>query len=183
MADHKQAMPPRPRAKKGTLKRLLRYIFKDYKGLLLLELLCITLFALVSTAPALYVEEIASLIEEGLNTAKETGASTSAEYMAIYESMSSRLIKTVLTMVVVYIVGLTCAYTYTRLGAIITQGFLYKMRKRMFDHMQTLPIKYFDTNTHGDIMSYYTNDIDTLRQLISRRKWKHYSSAINKCLC
>ena len=168
MADQKKAMPPRPRAKKGTLKRLLRYIFKDYKGLLILEMLCIVLFALISTAPALYVEEIASLIEEGLNTAKETGASTSAEYLAIYESISSRLVSTVLTMVVVYIIGLSCAYTYTRLGAIITQGFLYKMRKRMFDHMQTLPIKYFDTNTHGDIMSYYTNDIDTLRQLISQ---------------
>ena len=168
MADKKQAMPPRPRAKKGTLKRLLGYVFKDYKGLLFVELLCIALFSLVSVAPAIYVEQIASLSEEGLNTVKASGASTSAEYWAIYESISPRLIATVLTMVGVYVVGLTCAYIYTRLGAIITQGFLYNMRKRMFDHMQTLPIKYFDTNTHGDIMSYYTNDIDTLRQLISQ---------------
>ena len=168
MADKKQGMPQRPRAKKGTLTRLLRYVFKDFKGLLFLELACITLFALVSVAPAIYVEQIASLIEEGLNTVKETGANSSAEYLAIYEAISPRLVSTVLTMIVVYIIGLSCAYTYTRLGAIITQGFLYNMRKRMFDHMQTLPIKYFDTNTHGDIMSYYTNDIDTLRQLISQ---------------
>ncbi len=169
MADKKPAgMPPRPRAKKGTLGRLLRYVFQDYKGLLFIELLCIALFALVSVAPAIYIEQIASLIEEGLDAVKATGASTSAEYLAIYESISPRLVTTVLTMVVVYVIGLTVAYTYTRLGAIITQGFLYKMRKRMFDHMQTLPIKYFDTNTHGDIMSYYTNDIDTLRQLISQ---------------
>ena len=138
MADKKQAMPPRPRAKKGTLKRLLGFVFKDYKGLLFIELACIALFALVSVAPAIYVEQIAALIEEGLNTAKATGASSSAEYLAIYESMSPRLIATVLTMVAVYVVGLTCAYTYTRLGAIITQGFLYNMRKRMFDHMQKI---------------------------------------------
>ncbi|MBQ7337069.1 MAG: ABC transporter ATP-binding protein [Clostridia bacterium] len=161
-------MPPKPRAKKGTLGRLLRYLIKDYKGLLVLELLCIALFALVSVAPAIYVEQIASLIEEGLNTIKQTGADSAAEYLAIYEGISPRLISTVLTMICVYIVGLICAFTYTRLGAIITQGFLHKMRRRMFDHMQSLPIKYFDTNTHGDIMSYYTNDIDTLRQLISQ---------------
>ena len=57
---------------------------------------------------------------------------------------------------------------YTQLMAIITQGSLAKMRKKMFDHMQDLPIKYFDTNGHGDIMSYYTNDVDTLRQMISQ---------------
>ncbi len=168
MADKKMPMPPKPRAKKGTLLRLLRYVFKDYRGLLIVELLCIALFALISTAPALYIEQIASLIEEGLETVKQTGADSSAEYLAIYESISPRLLKTVLAMIVVYFVGLSCAFTYTRLGAVITQGFLHKMRKRMFDHMQTLPIKYFDTNTHGDIMSYYTNDIDTLRQLISQ---------------
>ncbi|MBQ5363239.1 MAG: ABC transporter ATP-binding protein, partial [Clostridia bacterium] len=161
-------VPHRPRAKKGTLGRLLRFVFKDYKGLLLLEMLCIALFALVSVAPAIYVENIAALIEEGLKAVKDTGASTSAEYVAIYEGIAPRLIGTVLTMICVYVVGLLCAFTYTRLGAIITQGFLHNMRKRMFDHMQTLPVKYFDTNNHGDIMSYYTNDIDTLRQLISQ---------------
>ena len=60
------------------------------------------------------------------------------------------------------------AHCYTQMMAIITQGSLKKLREKMFSHMQDLPIKYFDTNGHGDIMSYYTNDVDTLRQLISQ---------------
>ena len=175
-----QMKPPagRPRAKKGTLTRLLRYLFQDFGWLLVVELLCILLFALISVTPAVFVENIASLIEEGLRDARETGAASAEQFLAIYEGISPRLIRTILTMIGVYIAGLICAFTYTRLGAIITQGFLYRMRKRMFDRMQTLPIKYFDTNTHGDVMSYYTNDIDTLRQLISQSLPTVFSSSL-----
>ena len=67
-----------------------------------------------------------------------------------------------------YLLALISAFTYTRMMAIITQGFLKKLRVKMFSGMQDLPIRYFDTNNHGDIMSYYTNDIDTLRQLVSQ---------------
>ena len=173
-----QAPPHRPRAKKGTLGRLLKYLIRDFKWLLIIELLCIALFALISVAPAIYVETIASLIEEGLRTAKEQGATTATEFLAIYESISPRLIRAILTMICVYLAGLLCAFTYTRLGAIITQRFLYQMRKRMFDRMQTLPVKYFDTHNHGDVMSYYTNDIDTLRQLVSQSLPTVFSSSL-----
>ena len=67
-----------------------------------------------------------------------------------------------------YIISLIAGFCYTQLMAIITQGSLKKLREKMFDHMQDLPIRYFDTHNHGDIMSYYTNDIDTLRQMISQ---------------
>ena len=78
------------------------------------------------------------------------------------------IINTVLVLIVVYVFGLIAAFTQTRTMAVVTQGFLHKMRTLMFGKMQTLPIKYFDTHKHGDIMSHYTNDIDTLRQLISQ---------------
>ena len=67
-----------------------------------------------------------------------------------------------------YALGVITTFIYSQLMAVVTQGFLDKMRQNMFGSMQSLPIKYFDTHTHGDIMSYYTNDIDTLRQLISQ---------------
>lgn len=67
-----------------------------------------------------------------------------------------------------YVISIIAVTVYSELMAFITQGFLSKLRISMFGGMQNLPIKYFDTNKHGDIMSYYTNDIDTLRQLISQ---------------
>ena len=69
---------------------------------------------------------------------------------------------------VLYVLSLAAGATYNQLMAIITQGSLAKMRKKMFNHMQDLPIRYFDTHNHGNVMSYYTNDIDTLRQMISQ---------------
>ena len=71
-------------------------------------------------------------------------------------------------MVGIYAAGILCSFVYTRLMAVITQGFLKHVREDMFDKMQSLPVRYFDTHTHGDIMSYYTNDVDALRQLISQ---------------
>ena len=153
----------RPKARKGTLPRLLKMLFADFKGLLILEIALIVTFGLVSTAPAIYVRTIAGYIATGLERVKagEAGA-------AVYADMSPQIIQTILIMVGIYILALTCVFTYQRLGAIITQRFLCNMRKRMFDRMQALPIKYFDANSHGDIMSHYTNDIDTLRQLVSQ---------------
>ena len=83
-----------------------------------------------------------------------------------------------MTMIGLYVVGIASSFIYTRLMAIITQGFLNKMRQNMLGGMQSLPIKYFDTHTHGDIMSYYTNDIDTLRQLISQSIPQLFTSAL-----
>ncbi len=78
------------------------------------------------------------------------------------------IVNTVLLLILIYVLGLAAAFTQTRTMAVVTQGFLHRMRTLMFGKMQTLPIKYFDTHKHGDIMSHYTNDIDTLRQLVSQ---------------
>ena len=158
----------KPKAPKGTLSRLIKYIFEDYKWLLILEIVCIILFALVGVMPSLYVEKIASIMLDGLDRIAINGYTETWQFVSVFEEIFPTLIKSLLFMVCVYIVGLVTSFTYTRLGAIITQGFLCKMRERMFNHMQKLPIKYFDTHPRGDVMSGYTNDIDTIRQLISQ---------------
>ena len=85
-----------------------------------------------------------------------------------WASVSSTILGLVALLVVLYLLSLAAGFAYTQMMAVITQGSLKKLREKMFDHMQDLPIKYFDTNGHGDIMSYYTNDVDTLRQMISQ---------------
>ncbi len=85
-----------------------------------------------------------------------------------WASVSGRILTYVAILVIMYVISLIAGAFYTQMMAIITQGSLRKLREKMFSHMQDLPIKYFDTNGHGDIMSYYTNDVDTLRQLISQ---------------
>lgn len=90
----------------------------------------------------------------------------------------SGLLKTILTMACIYLIGIASTLIYNRTMAIIAQGTLKNVRDKMFSHMQTLPIKYFDTHTHGDIMSHYTNDTDTLRQMISQSIPQLFSSCI-----
>lgn len=85
-----------------------------------------------------------------------------------WSEASGKIIPLIIILIVLYILSIISMTIYTQLMAVITQGFLSKLRCRMFDGMQNLPIGYFDTHKHGDIMSYYTNDIDTLRQLVSQ---------------
>ena len=167
----KKNLPPmggRPRAKKGTMKRLLSFLFREYKWWMIAIVGCIVLNSLVSVAPSVYIQTMASLIEEGLVTIRDTGVTTPEGYEAVFSAIQPRILSALSTMLVVYALGLILNFTYTRLGAIMTQHFLSNLRKKIFSRMQDLPIKYFDTHNHGDIMSYYTNDIDTLRQLVSQ---------------
>ena len=85
-----------------------------------------------------------------------------------WSDVSADIFKSVITLGSLYLVSLLSSFTYNQLMVTITQGTLRKFRDKMFDNMQSLPIKYFDTHNHGDVMSYYTNDIDTLRQLVSQ---------------
>ena len=91
--------------------------------------------------------------------------------------VSGRILTYVAILVVMYIISLIAGAFYTQMMAIITQGSLKKMREKMFSHMQDLPIKYFDTNGHGDIMSYYTNDVDKMC-IRDRRRSAHYTSPL-----
>ncbi len=159
---------PPHKAKKGTMKRLIGFLFKEYKGLLILEMLAMAIFALISVSPAVFIEKVASIMTKAIAKIKENGYTTADEFISVYHESKPEILKIFIVMIIIFITGIIMSALYTQIGAVITQGFLDRLRKKMFSKMQSLPISYFDTHNHGDIMSYYTNDIDTLRQLISQ---------------
>lgn len=144
-----------PGAKKGTMKRLIRTLFEFYPKALPLIILGIIFSAVVSSIPSVFMQNIIAIVEQSWQSGNWNG-------------VSETVFKFVGILLVLYILSLVSAFAYTQAMAVLTQGFLKKLRVKMFNGMQNLPIKYFDTHNHGDIMSYYTNDIDTLRQLISQ---------------
>ncbi len=145
----------RPQMKKGMLKRLIKMLFQFYPVLLPVIVICIVLSAIISAVPAVFMQKIIAVIEKSYKAGDWSGA-------------KGEIFTWVFRLGFFYVLSLIAAFVSAQLGAILTQGFLKKMRSRMFDGMQYLPIKYFDQNTHGDIMSHYTNDVDTLRQLVSQ---------------
>ncbi|MBR6579203.1 MAG: ABC transporter ATP-binding protein [Clostridia bacterium] len=138
-----------------TLGRTLKMLFGFYPVLMPLTIVCILFSAVCATLPSLFLQNVIEIIgkcqENGLSWAEAKG----------------EIIPLMTLLATLYLLSLTSITVHTQLMAYITQGFLNKMRRAMFDKMQNLPIKYFDTHKHGDIMSHYTNDIDTLRQLVS----------------
>ena len=158
----KMGVPAR-KAKKGTFKRLVSYLLKYYKAPFILVLICIGVSSLATALPGIFQNKVLSAAETGLSMVG-SGSSTDSALEAVLPT----IVTAVSVLIVIYVLGLVASFIKTRTMAIITQGFLHKMRTIMFDKMQRLPVKYFDTHKHGDIMSYYTNDIDTLRQLISQ---------------
>ena len=148
-------MPMGERPPRGLMRRLLVFLFRAYPVLVPLTAACILFTAVVSAIPAIFMQRIFELIEKWQASGDVTAA-------------MKEILPEVLTLGCFYVVG-TCTITlYNQLMAYITQGFLTKLRRRMFEGMQSLPIRYFDTHKHGEIMSYYTNDIDALRELVSR---------------
>lgn len=141
--------------KKGTAWRLIKTLFSFYPVLLPTVIICVVINAVVSSIPAIFQQHIIALVEQ---TWKDGD----------WSKVSGTITRWVLILMILYIVSLIAGFTYNRLMATITQGSLEKFREKMFNKMQTLPIRYFDTHNHGDIMSHYTNDIDTLRQMISQ---------------
>ena len=145
--------------KKGSalkiLGRLFRYIGHYYKWELLAVVICIAVTAVAGISSSIFLE---ILVDDVIAPGLEHG----------FDYVADTLYTIAGIMAGIYAAGILCSFVYTRLMAVITQGFLKHVREDMFDKMQTLPIRYFDTHTHGDIMSYYTNDVDALRQLISQ---------------
>ena len=143
------------RAPKGVFRRLVRTIFRFFPVMLPLTLVCIIINAVVSSMPSVFMQNVIAVVEDTFQTGD-------------WASASGRIFSLLAILVTMYIISLIAGVLYTQMMATITQGTLAKLREKMFDHMQDLPIRYFDTHNHGDIMSYYTNDIDTLRQMISQ---------------
>ena len=146
---------PRPKLKKGTIPRLLKMLLECYPKLLPLTIVCIIFNAFTSSIPSLFQSNIISLIEVSWKSGD-------------WEGVGSQILFFVGILATMYILSLIANVVYHQLLAVIAQGFLKSLRIKMFAKMQKLPIKYFDTHNHGDIMSHYTNDIDTLRQVIAQ---------------
>ena len=141
--------------KKGTVGRLLRTMREFYPVMLPVAVACIVFSAVVSSIPSIFMQNVIAAVESSWQSG-DWGAA------------GGRILRLVGLLAAFYVLSLASAVTYNQLMAIITQGTLKKLRGKMFNGMQRLPVKYFDTNNHGDIMSHYTNDIDTLRQMISQ---------------
>ncbi len=147
--------PTGERAPRGLMRRILAFLLRSYPVLVPLTAVCILATAVVSSIPAIFMQRVFTLIEEW-------------QARGDVEAAMKEILPEVLTLGAFYAVGAVTVTLYNQLMAYITQGFLTKLRRRMFDGMQNLPIRYFDTHKHGEIMSYYTNDIDALRELVSR---------------
>lgn len=151
--------------KKGVIRRIIRTLFSFYPVLMPVVLFCILFNSIVSAIPAVFMQNIIAVIEQSYQSGD-------------WEAVAGKILGMAAILAILYAVSLIASFAYCRMLAVITQGSLKKLREKMFNGMQNLPIKYFDTHSHGDIMSYYTNDIDTLRQLISQSMPQLLSSGV-----
>ena len=140
---------------KNPLVRVIKKLFGYYPVLAPLTMLCILFSSIVSSIPSLFIQNILAVVEKWYRGGDWVAA-------------KAEILPYITLLIVLYALSIISMVAYSQLMAYMTQGFLNKLRQEMFDGMQDLPIRYFDTHKHGDIMSYYTNDIDTLRQLVSQ---------------
>ncbi len=147
-----------------TVKRLLSYVFKGYGFNFLLVLLCIIISAVAGVNGSMFLR---ALVDDYITPMLKSGSS---DFTPLFHAL--------VTLALIYLSGIIATYLYNVLMVGVAQGVLKKIRDEMFNHMQTLPIRYFDTHAHGDVMSYYTNDADTLRQMISQSIPQTFSSLI-----
>ncbi|MBE5744421.1 MAG: ABC transporter ATP-binding protein [Clostridiales bacterium] len=142
--------------KKGVLKRLMGILFKDYKPLLIVIAICLVISAITGAIAGLFLQQVYDALGQAIEKTLTIGEAW------------SKIVVTLIILGCIYLLGILSNFIYQQLGAILTQRFLRDMRVKLFTKMQRLPIKYFDTHTHGDIMSTYTNDVDAIRQLVSQ---------------
>ncbi len=136
------------------LKRVLGYMLHNYKFSFFMVVVCILGSALATLRGTLFMQ---SLIDDYIQPLTQ---SANPDFSALAGAL--------LSVAATYVVGILCAYAYNRIMVNVSQGTMRNLRTELFEHMESLPIRYFDTHAHGDIMSVYTNDVDTLRQLMSQ---------------
>ena len=137
------------------LGRIIKSVFQAYPVGMIFIILTILIAGASAVIPDLFIQKIIALIKDHI----ESGDWAAAQPTAL---------QNIIILVVIYLIALIGVFVQSQVGAYVTQGYLNKMRNQMFRKMQNLPIKFFDTHKTGDIMSYYTNDIDTLRQLVAQ---------------
>ena len=164
-------MKNKPKAKKGTALRIVRTLFSFFPVAMPLIALCIVFSAFVSSIPSLFMQRVIKEVQNVWYLGRWDGA-------AMWTLAKETILPLVLILASLYLISLLANFTYNRMMAIITQKLLYKLRRKMFEGMQELPIRYFDTHKSGDVMSYYTNDIDTLREMVSRSFPQLLNSAV-----
>ena len=155
--------PPIQRFKPGTLKRLFSYI-AEYRVQLVFVVICILLSAAANAGSALFLQP---LIDKYI-----------IPLVGQTHPVFTNLLRAILMMGIIYLIGTLSTLFYNRVMVTVEQGTLKKIRDQMFQHMQTLPVRYFDTHTHGDVMSCYTNDTDTLRQAISQSLPQMFAASV-----
>ena len=144
----------KPQIKKGTIKRLLSYVTTKYKKQFIAVFICIIFSSIANVFGSLFLQ---TLIDDYITP-----------LLSIENPVYTGLLKAIGFMAIIYVIGIVSTYLYNRIMAVISQGVLKDIRDEMFSKMEKLPIRYFDTHAHGDIMSHYTNDTDTLRQMLSQ---------------
>ena len=151
--NHNRGFDPSKKFDKNTFKRLLKYMAK-YKVQYLIVLVCIIISSIVQVVSQMFLK---TLIDDYITP-----------LIGVENPIYTNLLKFIGVMIIIYLIGIIANFAYNRIMVNVSQGLLKNVRDDMFNHMQTLPISYFDQNTHGDIMSRYTNDTDTLEQMISQ---------------
>ena len=144
------------RTKPGTIKRLLKMMLSFYPVMVPTIIVMIIANAVISSLPSIFQQNVVAVIENAWNEGWT------------WEQTQPQVIHFVLILASLYVISLVVGIVYNQLMAIFTQGFLSKMRSKMFEHMESLPIRFFDTHKRGDIMSYYTNDVEAMRQMVSQ---------------
>lgn len=167
-------MPPvkiRGRAKKGTIKRLLKQLFKRYPGRLIFSGICVVFNVIGNLCSSIFVGLVTGIVTRAIETKVNPfniSARIEADAMGGTFHLATNATILLIIMGAMYVIGIIATWGWNRTMAITTHEFLNDFRKAMFNHMEDLPVKYFDTHKKGDIMSLYTNDIDTIRQFISQ---------------
>ena len=167
-------MPPvkiRGRAKKGTIKRLLKQLFKRYPGRLIFSGICVVFNVIGNLCSSIFVGLVTGIVTRAIETNVnpfDISARIEADAMGGTFHLATNATVLLIIMGSIYVLGILATWGWNRTMAITTHEFLNDFRKAMFNHMEDLPVKYFDTHKKGDIMSLYTNDIDTIRQFISQ---------------
>ncbi len=156
--------PGKSRNPKQTIKRLLGYISSTSKMVLPVVFICIVISSVVGVLGSLFIQVLIDNYIEPLTQMADPDF--------------SGLLKACAIMAAIYLAGILSTFIYNRAMVVVSQSVLKRIRDEMFAKMQTLPLRYFDTHTHGDIMSHYTNDTDTLRQMISQSLPQMLSSCL-----
>ena len=157
-------MRPVKKVKKGTFTRVVKYMFQDYMPQMILVVACIFISVFCTLQGTLFQK---TLIDSYILPMLKSGSTD-------FTPLASAILK----LIGILSVGILASFFYNRIMVTVSQGTMEKMREEIFSHMETLPIRYFDTHSHGDIMSVYTNDVDTMRQVISQTLPNVISSSI-----